>query len=182
MKYILKFLLCILLLGNTMAVFAQNDNYKLETKYMECMCNLFDDNGVEFKTLLKKAEQSLRSAELLPDTSGKSYITLHNNIRMAIDGRMANFGVSDYVIKALSGTENIKKYAACMNGILTDKNFENSKIGQIIALSTSGNNPKITELTDKMLKILEAKDFKHDFYKYLTFSLIDKYNTANKKQ
>ncbi|WP_420574908.1 hypothetical protein [Kordia sp.] len=182
MKNSLKSFICAMMLFTSYASFAQNENYKLETKYMECMCNLFEDNGTEFKALLKKAEQSLINAEVLTNTSGESYIALHKTIRIAVDGRVANFGVSDYVIKALSGTENVKKYSACMNSILTDANFENSKVGQIIGLSTSGNNSKINELSEKMLKIFEAKDFKHDFYKYLTFSLIDKYNAANKKQ
>lgn len=181
MNNMLKSVICVMIAFISYASVAQNDNYKLETKYMECMCDLFNDNGAEFKALLKKAEQSLINAEVLSDTSGKSYIALYKNIRTSIDGRVANFGVSDYVIKALGGTENIKKYATCMNSILTDSNFEGSKISQIIALSTSENNSKITELTAKMLKIFEAKDFKHDFYKYLTFSLIDKHNASNRK-
>jgi hypothetical protein len=145
------------------------------------MYSLFEDNGAELKALIKKAEQSLITAEVLEDASGKSYIALYKNIRMAIDGRVSSFGVSDHVIKALSGTENVKKYSICMNGILTNSTFENSKLSKIVTLSTSGNNPKISDLTTKMLEIFEAKDFEHDFYKYLTFSLIDKFNAANKK-
>ena len=110
MKHILKLSICILFLGSSMIAFGQNDTYKLETNYMNCMYSLFDDNGVEFKTLLKKAEQNLISAELLPNGNGESYMSLYKNLRMAIDGRMANFGVSDYVIKKLQGNENIKKY------------------------------------------------------------------------
>jgi len=161
---------------------AQQNNYELETNYMNCMYSLYEDNGAALKVLIKKAEQSLITAEVLEDASGKSYMALYKNIMMAVDGRMSNFGVSDHVIKALSGTENIKKYSTCMNGILTNKTFENSKLSKFISLSTSGNSDsKITTLTSKMLEIFEAKDFEHDFYKYLTFSLIDKFNAANKK-
>jgi len=66
----------------------------------------------------------------------------------------------------------------CMQGIMGSSNFADSKLSQFIKLSSSGNNnPKITDLVSKMLLIFEAKDFEQDFYKYLTFSLIDKFNT-----
>lgn len=159
---------------------AQN-NYELETNYMNCMCSLFDDNGTELKALVKKAEQSLITAEVLESTNGKSYITLYKNIRTSIDGRVANFGISDYVVNTLMDSKNVKKYSICMDSILKSPNFKDSKLSKFIALSTSGNNPKITDLTSKMLEVFEAKDFEHDFYKYLTFSLIDKFNAANKK-
>lgn len=181
MKNILKSLVFGIILMVSIQTKAQN-KYEFETNYMNCMYSLFEDNGAELKTLIKKAEQSLITAEILEDASGKSYVVLYKNIRMTIDGRVSNFGISDHVIKALSGTENVKKYSICMNEILTNSNFKNSKLSKIIALSTSGNNPKITDLTSKMLEIFEAKDFQHDFYKYLTFSLIDKFNMANKKQ
>lgn len=162
------------------AVFAQN-KFEQETAYMNCMYSLFDDNGAELKALIKKAEKSLLAAEVLSDTRGESYIALHKNIRTAVDGRVANFGISDYVIKSLLESKNAKKYSACMKTMMTGENFKDSKLGKIVAMSTSGNNPKITDLTSKMLEIFDSKDFEHDFYKYLTFSLIDKYNAANKK-
>ncbi|WP_298510232.1 hypothetical protein [uncultured Kordia sp.] len=176
----IKSILCAFVLLISFQTKAQN-NYKLEATYMNCMCSLFDDNGVEFKSLIKKAEQKLISAELLQNTSGESYITLYKNIRMAIDGRISNFGISDYVIKRLLDPKNTKKYSKCMDGILKSPDFKDSKLSKFITMSSSGNNPKITDLTSKMLEIFEAKDFNHEFYKYLTFSLIDKYHVSNKK-
>ncbi|MEM6721549.1 MAG: hypothetical protein AAF611_19640 [Bacteroidota bacterium] len=176
---ILKLIFGLIVLVSNTSI-AQNDQ-TFENSYMNCMYSLFEDNGAELKSLIKKAEQKLIAAELLPDASGKSYITLFKNIRTAIDGRISSFGVSDYVINSLLNSKNAKKYSKCMDTMMKDANFGNSKISKFIAMSTSGNNPKITDLTSKMLEIFEAKDFEHDFYKYLTFSLIDKYNTANKK-
>jgi hypothetical protein len=160
---------------------AQN-NYAFEDNYMKCMCSLFEDEGKEFKSLIQKAEQTLISAELLKDKQGESYIALFKNIRTTIDGRIASFGISDYVINSLVGSQKAKTYSKCMQGMMETATFKDSKISKFIALSTSGNNPKITELTDKMLEIFEAKDFNHEFYKYLTFSLIDKYNVLNQKK
>lgn len=160
---------------------AQN-NKQLETNYMNCMCSLFDDNGTKFKSLIQKAEQTLINAEVLEGTSGKNYITLYKNIRTSIDGRVASFGLSDYVVSTLLDSKNVKKYSICMDSILKNPNFKNSKLEKIITLSSSGKNQKITDLTSKMLEIFEAKDFEHAFYKYLTFSLIDKFNAASKKK
>jgi hypothetical protein len=160
---------------------AQND-FAFEDNYMKCMCSLFEDEGKEFKSLIQKAEQTLISAELLQNNQGESYIALFKNIRTAIDGRISSFGISDYVINSLMGSKKAKTYSKCMQDMMEGETFKDSKLSKFIALSTSGNNPKITELTDKMLKIFDAKDFNHEFYKYLTFSLIDKYNVLNQKK
>lgn len=161
---------------------AQNNDYKLENQFMDCVCSVFDDNGAELKKRIKNAEKKLIKAEVLSNANGDSYIVLFKNIRTAIDGRVVNFGISDYVIQSLMSSENAKKYNACMGKMMQDADYKDSKINKFITLSTtSGSNPKITDLTSKMLEIFEAKDFNHDFYKYLTYSLIDKYNMANKK-
>jgi len=180
MNKFLRSLVCLIIFTLSNTSIAQND-HTFENNYMNCMYSLFEDNGAELKSLIKKAEQKLIAAELLADTSGNSYLALYKNIRTAIDGRITSFGVSDYVINTLLGSKNAKKYAKCMDTMMKDANFGNSKISKLIEMSTSGNNPKITDLTSKMLEIFEAKDFEHDFYKYLTFSLIDKYNMSNKK-
>ncbi|PTX58763.1 hypothetical protein C8N46_11271 [Kordia periserrulae] len=161
---------------------AQTNDYKLENQFMNCVCSMFDDNGTELKKRIKNAEKELVKNEVLANTRGESYIALFKNIRTAIDGRVATFGISDYVIQSLMSSSNAKKYNACMGKMMQDAAYKDSKINKFITLSTtSGSNPKITDLTSKMLEIFEAKDFNHDFYKYLTFSLIDKYNMANKK-
>ncbi|MCH2195509.1 MAG: hypothetical protein MK119_15565 [Kordia sp.] len=181
MNNMIKSILCAFVAFISFQTNAQ-DNYKLEADYMNCMCSLFEDNGAEFKSLIKKAEQKLLSTELLTNTNGESYIALYKNIQLAIDGRISNFGISDYVIKRLLDTKNTKKYSKCMDGILKSSDFKDSKLSKFIAMSSSGNNPEITDLTSKMLEIFEAKDFNHEFYKYLTFSLIDKYHASNKKE
>ena len=181
MNKMIKPIICAFVLLISYTSTAQK-NYELETNYMNCMCSLFDDEGAKFKSLIKEAEQNLIAAELLANTHGESYIALFKNIRTSIDGRVANFGISDYVVNTLLDSKNVKKYSICMDSILKSPSFENSKLKKFITLSSSGNNPKITDLTSKMLEILEAKDFEHNFYKYLTFSLIDKFNAANKKQ
>lgn len=180
MNTMIKAICCVFFVISSLQITAQN-KFEQETAYMNCMYSLFDDNGDELKSLIKKAEQSLLAAEVLSDTRGESYLALYKNIRTAIDGRVANFGISDYVIKSLLESKNAKKYSACMKTMMTSENFKDSKLSKIVAMSTSGNNPKITEITGKMLEIFNAADFNHDFYKYLTFSLIDKYNAANQK-
>jgi hypothetical protein len=182
MNKILKPFIYALILLTSYASFAQDKNYELETKFMGCMYNLFEDDGVKLKTLIKEAEQKLIKAKLLKDGSGESYITLYKNIETVVDGRISSFGISNHVISAqLQGSKNPQTYATCMNGILTDPNYEGSKLGKFIALSTAGNDPKISALASQMLEIFKTNDFRNDFYKYLTLSLLDKYNASNKK-
>jgi len=182
MNNILKSLICAILLGVSCASFAQNKNYELETRFMDCIYNLLDDEGVKLKESIQKSEQKLIKAKLLKDTSGESYMVFYENIEAAVDGRLENLGVSNLILTALQGRKNAQTYATCMNGILTDPTYEGSKLAEFIKLSTSGNDPKIKVLASQLLAIFDTKDFTNDFYKYLTFSLLDKYIAANKKK
>ncbi|WP_430411799.1 hypothetical protein [Kordia sp.] len=178
MKKLLKSYIYVLILLVSCISFGQNKNYKLETTYMNCMYGIFEDDGVKLKELIKKAEQKLIEAKLLKDTSGKSYIALYKNIEKAINGEALNLGISNHVIEGMNNNKKIKEYMGCMQGIMQSKNYEGSKLNQFIKLSSSGsNNTKVTALATKLLTVFEAKDFDHDFYKYLTFSLIDKFNS-----
>ena len=181
MNKILKPFIYALILVTSCASFAQNTAYELETRFMDCIYNLLDDEGAKLKELIQKSEQKLIKAKLLKDTSGESYMAFYENIETAIDGRLENLGISNLVVAALQGGENAQTYATCMNGILTDPTYKDSKLAKFIKLSTSGNNPKISILASQLLAVFEVKDFTNDFYKYLTFSLLDKYNTSNKK-
>ena len=136
-----------------------------------------DMSNIYNKELIKKAEQSLIQEKILKDTSGESYLALYKNIEKVIEGNVPSFGISDHVIQGMSNNKKIKEYMSCMQGIMQSPNFKDSKLSEFIKLSSSGNNnPTITSLVSKMLLIFEAKDFEQDFYKYLTFSLIDKFN------
>ncbi len=179
----LKPIICAIILFTSCVSFGQDKNYELEATYMNCMYGIFEDDGAELKELIKNAEQKLVAAKLLKDTSGESYIALFKNIEKAVDGRISSLGVSDHVIEGMSDKVKVKENMTCMQVMMKSENFEGSKLSKLIQLSSSGSsNPKITAITEKLLLIFEAKDFDHDFYKYLTFSLIDKFNTANKKQ
>lgn len=181
MNKIIKLGICAFILLMSLQTKAQNKNYELETAYMNCMYGIFEDEGVKLKVLIKNAEQRLIEAKLLKDTSGKSYIALFKNIKHAVDGHIASFGISEHIIASMSSNEKAKEYISCMQRLMQSENFEDSKLSKFIKLSSSGNaNPEITTLTTKLLSIFEAKDFEHDFYKYLTYSLIDKFNMYNK--
>lgn len=181
MNNIYKTSICTLILFITCVSFAQNKNYELETTYMNCMYGVFEDDGAKLKVLIEKAEQTLIQKKFLKDASGESYVALYKNIKKAIDGKVPSFGISDHVIKGMSTNKKIKEYMSCMQGLMQSPSFENSKLSKFIQLSSSGNNnPEITVLADKLLTIFEAEDFNHIFYKYLTFSLIDKFNASSK--
>ncbi|WP_046756180.1 hypothetical protein [Kordia jejudonensis] len=181
MKTSLKPLLYSFIMLISCVSIAQNKNYQLETQYMNCMYGIFEDNGVKLQKLIKKAEQQLIDTKLLKDTSGESYIALFQNIEEAVKGNMGNLEISDYVIKGMSNNKKIKEYMECMNGLMESAEFKESKLSKFIQLSSSGNNnPDLKTLANKLLAIFEPKDFSNDFYKYLTFSFLDKFNKANK--
>lgn len=181
MKTLLRPFMFTIILLISYASFGQNKNYELETTYMNCMYGIFEDNGEKLKDLIKKAEQEFVDAKLLKDTSGESYIALFKNIEQAVDGRIGSLGISEHIVGNMSSNKKAKEYMSCMQGLMQSKNYENSKLSKLIKLSSSGSsNPKIKDLVGKLVTILEAKDFNNIFYKYLTFSLIDKFNTAKK--
>ncbi len=181
MKTLLRPFMFTIILLISYTSFGQNKNYELETTYMNCMYGIFEDNGAKLKDLIKKAEQKLVDAKLLKDTSGKSYLALFKNIEQAVDGRIGSLGISEHIVGNMSSNKKAKEYMSCMQGLMQSKNYENSKLNKLIKLSSSGSsNPKIKDLVDKLVTILEAKDFNNIFYKYLTFSLIDKFNASNK--
>lgn len=170
-----------LILFFTCVSFAQNKNYELESTYMNCMYGVFEDDGAKLKELIKKAEQTLIQKKLLKDASGESYLVLFKNIEQAVDGRIESLGISEHIVGNMSSNKKAKEYMSCMQGLMQSKNYENSKLSKLIKLSSSGSsNPKIKDLVDKLVTILEAKDFNNIFYKYLTFSLIDKFNATKK--
>lgn len=181
MNKIIKPILFAFVLLISLQTKAQKQNFELETTYMNCMYGIFEDEGVKLKELIKNAEQQLIEAKLLKDTSGESYIALFKNIKQAVDGRIPSFEISSHVITGMNNNKKVKEYMSCMNGMMQSEAFKDSKISAIVKLSSSGTtNPEITTLANKLLTIFEAKDFEHDFYKYLTFSLIDKFNNYGK--
>lgn len=176
MKYILQQLLGVLLLLNSCTTIGQDKDYELETMYMNCICKSLSDNGVELITILKKAEKILIEKKLLKDGGSESYIALYKDIEKATDGKLQNLGVAEYSMKMMEGFD-IDVYVDCIQEFMQNNKFLESKMDKILSLSLSENDrPEIRTLANSLLDIFDAEDFKHDFYKYFTFSMLDKYN------
>ncbi|WP_160129495.1 hypothetical protein [Kordia antarctica] len=150
---------------------------------MNCIYSSLPDNGVELITILKKAEQILIEEELLKDGSGESYLKLYKNIEKATDGKLQDLRVAEYIQKMMQKDLDVDNYVNCMQEFMQSPKFLDSKLNKLnkfINLARSETNtPEIKTLVNNMLTVFEATDFEHNYYKYLTFLLLDKYNQTD---
>ncbi|MGH1383630.1 ExbD/TolR family protein [Kordia sp.] len=174
MKNILKSLLCIIVLLSSITVFSQENTLETETNFMNCVYQGLPDKGAEFRERFKKAEQKLIELNYLKDKSGESYVELYNNLDNMFDKNLKDLGVAAYMGE-ISSVFNDLEVEKCMIKIFESPSFEDSKLSRMMILIRSLNQYD-GDLKEDILKILDPKDFEHDYYKMITFTMIERMN------
>ncbi|MFK7748942.1 MAG: ExbD/TolR family protein [Kordia sp.] len=177
MKNILKSLVCLIILSNSMTVFSQKNTLETETNFMNCVYQGLPENGAKFKEKLKKAEQKLIELNYLKDASGESYIVLYSKLDNMFDENLKDLGVASYMAGVASVLSD-PKVASCLENVFQSPSFEKSKLSKMMFLIQSLDQYE-GDLKEDILKILDSKDFEHDYYKMTTFTMIESMNQVS---
>jgi biopolymer transport protein ExbD len=177
MKNIVRQLLCITLFISSTTVFSQTDKLEMETAFMNCIYNSLSDNGKEFKLALQNAEQKLIDKSFLKGKTGEDYVALYKNLENVIDQELRNLGMTN-LFMSLQENMNTEESRKCMENIFTSSKYANSKLNQFIQFTQNLDETTIdaSTLVNKILTILGAKSFEHDYYRMTTFLMIETMN------
>lgn len=176
MKHLLNLFICFLFLGNSIAVFGQNDPLETETAFMNCLYNSLPDKGKEFKLALQKAEQKLIDKNLLKEGTGESYAALYKNIYNTVDEDLQNLGILSYM-GSMQEHVNTVANENCMKNVFESTKYSDSKFFKFLQLTESIDSFD-GEVINQILAILTPKNLEHDYYKMTTFIIIETMNTT----
>ncbi len=145
-------------------------DYKTENAILDCFYKFYADNDIDIKSSVDSIENVLIKHKILKDKTGKSYISVLEQIR---DGNLHDFQNAD-LISDINSIFYIPSSVSCNSlteSVLSEEEIASaSKLNQLNSIFDtirSKGNVSATLIADEILEILEAKDFENDFYRTL---------------
>lgn len=154
-------------------IFALSCQNNSNLNVTDCLCQSFEDNGEELLELINSYEQYLIHENILSGKTGKDYMNFFDSQK----GDKAHFVEvnNSFTDKFTQITLPDSAYLnQCFRTKLSD--FQDQKYKKLQNKIDSLFNAKHTTLantTDAMLSVLTEKDFEQDYYKFITFIIID---------
>lgn len=179
MRNILKLLSCLIVLSTSMTVFGQDKSLETETAFMNCVYEALPDKGAKFRQVLNTAEKKLIEVKYLKDTKGASYVEIYKDIDNMFSPKLNDLGVATYMLEIQGQLDN-PTTAKCMEAVFTSPAFKDSKLSKMLILIQSLAKYEDGEtMTNDILKIVNPADFKHDYYRMTTFTMLEAMNQVD---
>jgi len=175
----LKLLVALAFVLNITTVMGQTGSLEAETAFMNCIYQVMPDKGEKLKKLLDNAENRLIELNYLKDGNGESYIEIYKNIANMKSSELKDLGVASYM-KQISTKIDTPEAESCMRVIFQDPEFPNTKFAKMMTIVQTVNSYKDNKsLTADILKVLDPKDFTHNYYRMTTISMIETMNQTD---
>lgn len=176
MRINMKSLLIIGLLFTFATTLGQDKTLKTETAFMSCIYEALPDKGAKFRQVLNTAEKKLIEAKYLKDAKGASYVEIYKDIRNMFSPKLKDLGVAAYMVE-IQGKLGNPETSKCMEAVFASPAFKDSKLSKMLVLIQSLAKYEDGEtLTNDILKIINPADFKHDYYRMTTFTMLEAMN------
>lgn len=167
-----------------------SQDYSVEDQLLDCIYESFYNKGVDLKSELRKFENHLIKEKIIENNSGESYFKVFKIISLAGDYNFtSNYNLLDTLNNKIDKnflSENINQNCnEIMSNLQNNSKFKKSKLYLLQkSLDSLKNQPDINTsiVAKKIIKILNAKDFNHDYYKtkaLLVFASIDNNTVYN---